>query len=61
MWARVSVRWCLRKLLHGRRVIMWIDNEAVRVRAIKSNSPSVPMKVLARILADLEINWPSFS
>ena len=61
MWALVTVRWCLRKLLHGRRVIEWIDNEAARVSAIKSNSPSVSMKVLARILADLEINWPSFS
>ena len=61
MWALVSVRWCLRKLLHGRRFIEWIDNEAARVSAIKSNSPSVSMKVLARILADLEINWPSFS
>ena len=61
MWALVSVRWCLRKLLHGRRVIEWIDNEAARVSAIKSNSPSVSMKVLARNLADLEIKWPSFS
>ena len=61
MWALVTVRWCLRKLLHGRRIIEWIDNEAARVSAIKSNSPSVSMKVLARILADLEINWPSFS
>ena len=36
LWALVAVRWCLRKQLHGRRVIEWIDNEAARVCAIKS-------------------------
>ena len=40
LWALVSVRWCLRKQLHGRHVIKWIDNEAARVCAIKANSPS---------------------
>ena len=61
LWALVSVRWCLRKQLHGRRVIEWIDNEAARVCAIKANSPSISMKVLARLLADLELHWPTCS
>ena len=61
LWALVSVRWCLRKQLHGRRVIEWIDNKAARVCTIKANSPSISMKVLARLLADLELLWPSFS
>ena len=61
LWALVSVRWCLRKQLHGRCVIEWIDNEAARVCTIKANSPSISMKVLARLLADLELHWPTFS
>ena len=61
LWALVSVRLCLRKQLLGRRVIEWIDNESTRMSAIKANSPSVSMRILARVLADLELQWPSYS
>ena len=61
VWALVSVRFCLRQKLRGRRVIEWIDNEAARMSAIKANSSSPSMKVLARIMAELELQWPTFS
>lgn len=54
LWALVSVKLCLRKQLLGRRVIEWIDNESARMSAIKANSPLVSMRILARVLADLE-------
>ena len=57
LWALVSVRFCLRHKLQGRRIIEWIDNEAARMSAIKANSSSPSMKVLARIVW---LNW-SFS
>lgn len=61
LWALVSVRFCLRHKLQGRRIIEWIDNEAARMSAIKANSSSPSMKVLARIVAELELQWPTFS
>ena len=61
LWALVSVRFCLRHGLRGKRVIEWIDNEAARKSGIKANSSSPSMKVLARLMAELELQWPTFS
>ena len=61
LWALLSVRWCLRKQLHNRRVIEWIDNEAARMTTIKANSPSTTMRSLGCIMADIEIRWPTAS
>ena len=61
LWALLVVRWCLRKQLHNRRVVEWIDNEAARMATIKANSPSATMRSLGRIMADIEICWPTAS
>ena len=61
LWALLSIRWCLRRQLHNRRVIEWIDNEAARMTTIKANSPSATMRNLGRIMADIEIRWPTAS
>ena len=61
LWALLALRWHQREFLAGRRVIEWIDNEAARVCAIKANSPSVTMKAMTRLMAHIELKWPSFS
>ena len=51
----------MRSQLEGRRILSWIDNEAVRACAIKASSPSKTMRSLSRVLADLEALWPVYS
>eukprot|EP00435_Cladocopium_sp_Y103_P053691 s2737_g17.t1 len=61
LWALLVIRWSCREKLLNRRVIEWIDNESARMSAIKANSPSVTMCSLTRLLADIEVCWPTFS
>lgn len=61
LWALLVMSWQFRHDLCGRRVIAWIDNEAARACAIKANSASSTMKVMSRILADIEVQFPNMS
>lgn len=57
----VSLRWALRHLLHNRRVIWWVDNEAARFSLIKGQSGSELMNQLVREFFHVDGEFPSFS
>ena len=59
--AALSVRMILAKELAGRRVIIWLDNEAARFGLIKGRSPSPSMDSLLRLFASVEDSSPSFT
>ena len=61
LWALLVMSWQFRRDLCGRRVIAWIDNEAARACAIKANSALSTMKVMPRIVADIEVQFPNMS
>ena len=61
LWALVCLKWSQRERLLNRRVIEWIDNEAARVSVIKANSSSSTMRSLSRVMADIDLKWPTFS
>ena len=61
LWALVCLKWSQRQRLLNRRVIEWIDNEAARVSVIKANSGSSTMRALSRVMADIDLMWPTFS
>ena len=60
LFALVAARHSYKDRLLNRRCICWIDNEAARFAAIKSASSSMTMKSLARLLCEIEIDFPSF-
>ena len=59
--AALSVRMNLAKELAGRRVIIWLDNEAARFGLISGRSPSPSMDSLLRLFASVEDGSPSFT
>jgi len=61
LWALVCFKWSQKERLLNRRVIEWIDNEAARVSVIKANSSSSTMRSLSRVMADIDLKWPTFS
>ncbi|CAL1163338.1 unnamed protein product [Cladocopium goreaui] len=61
LWALVCLKWSQKERLLNRRVIEWIDNEAARISVIKANSSSPTMRSLSRIMADIDLKWPTFS
>lgn len=60
LFAMVSLRWGLKHLLHNRRVIWWVDNEAARFALIKGQSGSVLMNQLVREFFHVDGQFPSF-
>ncbi|CAL1161019.1 unnamed protein product [Cladocopium goreaui] len=61
LWGLVLLKWSRREHFHNRRVIEWIDNESARVSAIKASSNSPTMRALSRLMADVDLCWPSLS
>ena len=56
----VAIRWRLKQLLSGRRVIWWVDNDAARFALIKGQSLSQSMNLLVRIFFDADASDSSF-
>ena len=46
LYVMVGLRWSLKNLLHNRRTIWWVDNEAARFSLIKGQSGSESMNKL---------------
>lgn len=61
LYAVVCIRWQMRGVLHRRRMILFIDNEACRFSLIKGRSPSEPMFRMSHAVACMEAVWPSFA
>ena len=61
LYAVVCIRWKMRFLLHKRRSILFIDNEACRFSLIKGRSPSEPMFRMSHAVACMEALLPSFT
>ena len=60
MYAVLCIRWHARHLLHGRRAILFIDNEACRYCLIKGRSPSDPLFRMAHACSCLEGAMPCY-
>ena len=60
MFAFLCVRWHLRDLLHGRRVIAFIDNEPCRFALIKGRSASEPLFRMVHACSCIEAVMPCF-
>ena len=60
MYAVLCVRWQARHLLHGRRAILFIDNEPCRYCLIKGRSPSDPLFRMAHACSCLEGAMPCY-
>ena len=61
LWGLVLLKWSRKEHFHNRRVIEWIDNESARISAIKASSNSPTMRALSRLMADVDLCWPSLS
>ena len=61
LWGLVLLKWSREEHFHNRRVIEWIDNESARISAIKASSNSPTMRALSRLMADVDLCWPSLS
>ena len=61
LYVLVLVRWQFCELLHNRRTLWWIDNDAARFCAIKGLSPSSAMRSLIREFYAQDASWPSYS
>ena len=60
LYAMVCIRWSLRSLLHDRRAIWWVDNEAARFAIIKGQSGSDVMNHLVRVYFKVDGGFPSY-
>ena len=60
MYAVLCIRWHARHLLHGRRAILFIDNEACRYCLIKGRFPSDPLFRMAHACSCLEGAMPCY-
>ena len=60
MYAVLCIRWHARHLLHGRRAILFIDNEPCRFCLIKGRSPSDPLFRMAHACSCLEGAMPCY-
>ena len=61
LYVMVSLRWTLRDLLHDRRTIWWVDNEAARFSLIKGQSGSESMNKLVRQYFHPDSDCPTYS
>ena len=61
LYVMVSLRWTLRNLLHDRRTIWWVDNEAARFSLIKGQSGSESMNKLVRQYFHPDSDCPTYS
>ena len=57
----VGLRWTLQNLLHNRRTIWWVDNEAARFSLIKGQSGSESMNKLVRQYFHPDSDCPTYS
>ena len=60
MYAVLCVRWRMRHLLHGRRAVLFIDNEPCRYCLFKGRSPSDPLFRMAHACSCLEGAMPCY-
>ena len=60
LYVMVNLRWSLKKLLHNRRTIWWVDNEAARFSLIKGQSGSESMNQLVREYYHVDGDCPTF-
>ena len=60
MFAYLCVRWHLRDVLHGRRVIAFIDNEPCRFALIKGRSASQPLFRMVHACSCIEAVMPCY-
>eukprot|EP00435_Cladocopium_sp_Y103_P018632 s3736_g4.t1 len=60
MFAVLCIRWEARHLTHGRRVILFIDNEPCRYCLIKGRSPSDPLFRMAHACSCMEGAMPCY-
>ena len=60
LYAMVCIRWSLKHLLHDRRAIWWVDNEAARFAIIKGQSGSDVMNHLVRAYFSVDGGFPSY-
>eukprot|EP00435_Cladocopium_sp_Y103_P027118 s386_g6.t1 len=61
LYVMVLIRWQFRDLLHSRRTIWWVDNDAARFCLIKGLSPSPTMRALVREFYARDADAPTFS
>ena len=60
LYAMVCIRWGLKSLLHDRRAIWWVDNEAARFAIIKGQSGSDVMNHLVHEYFKVDGRFPSY-
>ena len=60
LYVMVNWRWFLRGLLHNRRTIWWVDNEAAQFSLIKGQSGSESMNQLVREYYHVGSDYPTF-
>ena len=60
LYAMVCIRWSLKSLLHNRRAIGWVDNEAARFAIIKGQNGSDVMNHLVREYFKVDSGFPSY-
>ena len=60
LYVMVNLRWSLRKSLHNRRTIWWVDNEAARISLIKGQSGSESMNQSVREYYHGDCDYPAF-
>ena len=61
LYVMVSLRWSLKNLLHNRRTIWWVDNEAARFSLIKGQSGSESMNKLVRQYFHIDGDCPTYA
>ena len=61
LFTLVLIRWTTRELLHARRSIFWVDNEAARFGLIKGLSASKSMQRLIKAFYLVDVDLPTHS
>ena len=61
LYVMVSLRWSLKYLLHNRRTIWWVDNEAARFSLIRGQSGSESMNKLVRQYFHHDSDCPTYA
>ena len=61
LYVMVLIRWQFKSLLHNRRSIWWVDNDAARYCTIKGQSASPSMRDLVREFYAVDADSPSYS
>ena len=60
LWGLVLLKWSRKEQFYNCRVLEWIDNESARISAIKARSGPPTMLALSRLMAEVDLQWPSF-